>query len=164
MNIGVFTALAEITQFLCLFTLISIPNYPTQIITLFNSQSLLNFNFIPFNFVAFLHCDDLQNEDILRGSSVKNHPSYNCNLLFCNMISIFAYLLLTILFYLLAKIIITSLGKKLRIKILWEGLISILLGDFINILVILFIQIIYVYLKRDFMNRVHWNCLHIYLD
>ena len=154
MDVGVITALAEIIQFLCLFSLISISNYPIQIVQLFNSQSFLNFNFIPSYFADFLHCDDFQKEHLLRGSNVINHPSYNCNLLFCNLLSTCFLIILTIFFYLLAKIIITIIGKKLILKLIWEGLTSILIGDFINILVIIFCQIFFVILNRDFMNRI----------
>lgn len=145
MNLGTLIAIAEITQFLALFSLISIRDFPSSINNLFNSQSLMNFNFIPLDRISWFSCQDLSKIDVLE-NNVLYHPSINCILFYCNIISIFSASMIPIFIYIVSFLIYYKIGKCLKNNLLWGGFIGVLLADFINCLVILFIQLIYVLL------------------
>ena len=143
MNLGSLVAIAEITQFLALFQLLSLPFFPTELTQLYNSQSIFNFNFIPIGDLQFLPCSDMQSEDALE-YNFSNHPSYNCISSYCNLISTFASILICHTIYFLTIFLSNKWAMKFRANLLWGSFISILLSDFINILVILLLNIVFV--------------------
>ena len=137
---------AEIIQFLSLFSLISINNYPSLLNQLYNAQSYWNFNFFPVPSFSFLDCENIHEDESIEGNYY-NHPSIlNINFL-CNSFSILSSLFIISLTYTLSSLILCKICKKYKKSAEWNNFISLINGCIIVIPIFFFIQIFFVYIK-----------------
>lgn len=145
LNLNLFSILsiAEILQFLCLYALVSIQNFPNMINTLFQSQSLFNFNFVPLPQLLLDPCNGYQDNDYIPGN-IANHPSVNCVNIFCNIYSIIFVLLTPIGIIFLSYITPSVISKKLKEMPIWNGFLDVIQGAFIDISLLTVLQICFV--------------------
>ena len=130
---------SEIIQFLCLFSLISIPFYPSFINLLYNAQNFWNFNFVSLPTLYFIDCNDVSSNEKLEGN-FNQHPAIDNTNFICNsyslLFSCFWLLLTYFISYLLTKIKCFKILKK---SFEFNQFLQFMNGSIIVILVICFI-------------------------
>ena len=141
-------AFAEIIQFLCLFALLPIPDYPFSLNQLYNSQGPFNLNFLPIPQISFFNCSELYNDENLKGN-YNNHPSIPGINFACNGIPVLISIAGPICIYLIAQIVFLKLMVKVKKSYQWNGIIQIINGSINVLFIIIFVQISFVNMNRD---------------
>jgi len=136
---------AEIIQFLCIFALICLKNYPTSINILYNAQINWNFNFISIPSFFFIKCEDFKSDEMLP-FNYNNHPAISCTNFLCNILPIAISMIFPISIYILCSIIKSKITIKIKKSYEWNGFIQLQNSCFIIIVIISFVGFFFVIL------------------
>ena len=148
---------AEIIQFLCLFSLISLIKYPNILNPLFNSQNIWNFNFITLPDLSFLNCSGLFNDEKL-DYNYNNHPSLSGINFICNSFSVVLSIIAPFIIYVMSSLILLYFCRQLKNSFNWNGFIQIINSSLNVVMVLALIQFQYVKIKQE---SIEINVLNI---
>lgn len=136
-------AFAEIIQFLCLFALISIPNYPEILNKLYHVKSYFNLYLFSLTSNIILDCEQLQRDEHI-DANFQQHPAIrNINLL-CNSFSFILTITIVLFLYILCSLVYLKLSKKFKKSNEWNGFLQLFNVAIIVISVTSFTQITFV--------------------
>jgi len=144
-TLNLLVAFAETIQFICLFALISIPNYPELLNIIYNAQFPWNLNFIYYFQFNLSICNALKSDEKLEGNYM-NHPSLLQISFICNAFPILVDLSIIVALYFLSLLIYIKLMNNILISSSkLNEFLNFVQGCLIVFMVILYIQIIYVH-------------------
>ena len=155
LSLSTLVAFAKVIQFLCLFALLSIPNYPDILNQIYNSQGIWNLNFYSWINFNSLECSTMKLDEYL-GGNYFNHPSVQGTNFFCNSLPIFPDLIWALLIYFLGFTIRCKFFKQFYSKSPLNVITELISGCFIVFIVIIFMHINFVKLHRGYQKSLFW--------
>ena len=163
---GLFIAVisfAEIIQFLCLFALISIENYPIMLNILYNAQINWNLNFISIPSFFPINCEQLKQDELLN-YNYNNHPAISCVNLLCNIFPALFSLMIPILFYVVGSILKLTFLKKMKQSYEWNGFVELHNACFIVVMVLSALSFKFVTLTKGITEINFSNLISIIIS
>ena len=149
MPIGPLIAFAEVIQFLCLFALICIPNYPYLLNLIYNAEFPWNLNLFPISNFDLFGCSNIQSDEVLK-ENYNNHPSIKGISFICNTVPVYSDLFsISLIVFLLSFLLQINVVKGLTRTSELNKLCEIVQGSFIVFMVVIFVNFTFVTLNRE---------------